>query len=421
MTPSTMSATTAPHGRPLTTTAIVAEPLRRRIERCTPDSPGGYLNVGTSNPLRRAARPSERAVSPKRAAYVSVCRISMASIIDGGCDSHDGRVSDWGWAILPDVDPIDDTTAEPDLNPAQQAVLDQLGATAAERPEFPDDLRHHLRAALETAVDPHLDGLPAGEDLFVHKHRLAQVHGCEAKFLADELEEFEWRVPTARGTIVHKAVELAVNWRREVEPPVLVDEALARYESDQGGLGHWLRGCGEVERAELRSESLDAFTKYMECWPPLKPAWRPVTESRLRAELCGGRLILAGKVDLTLGRAVGQRAGKVIVDLKTGGSQPVHREDLRFYALIETLRIGVPPRLLASYYLDQANFVPEEVTEDTLMASVARLSDGVGRLVELLHGDRAPTRIPGPPCRWCPVYDTCDEGQAHRSAFDDPT
>jgi len=344
----------------------------------------------------------------------------MDSSIHGGCDSHDGGVTDRGWAILPDVDPIDGATTTPDLNPAQQAVLDQLGATADERPEFADDLRHHLRAALETAVEPHLDDLPAGEDLFVHKHRLAQVHGCEAKFLADEVEEFEWRVPTARGSIVHKAVELAVNWRLEVEPPVLVDEALARYESDQGGLGHWLRGCSEVERAELRSESLDAFTKYMECWPPLKPAWRPVTESRLRAELCGGRLILAGKVDLTLGRATGQRAGKVIVDLKTGSSLPVHREDLRFYALIETLRIGVPPRLLASYYLDQAHFVPEEVTEETLMASVARLSDGVGRLVELLHGGGTPNRIPGPPCRWCPVYDTCDEGQAHRSAFDDP-
>ena len=202
---------------------------------------------------------------------------------------------------------------------------------------------------------------------------------------------------------------------------MLVDEALARYEADRGSLGHWLRGCSEVERAELRSESLDAFTKYLECWPPLKPAWRPVTESRMRAELCGGRLILAGKVDLTLGSASGQRAGKVIVDLKTGGSLPVHREDLRFYALIETLRIGVPPRLLASYYLDQAQFVPEAVTEDTLMASVARLTDGVGRLVELLHGGRTPNRIPGPPCHWCPVYDTCDEGRAHRAEFDDPT
>ena len=97
---------------------------------------------------------------------------------------------------------------------------------------------------------------------------------------------------------------------------------------------------GLVERAELRSDSLDAFTKFVECFPPLKPKWRPVTESRLRAELCDGRLILAGKSDLTLGAADGLRAGKVIIDFKTGGFAPVHLDDLRFYALIETLRMA---------------------------------------------------------------------------------
>ncbi len=299
------------------------------------------------------------------------------------------------------------------LNPAQMDVLEQLGAQIDDRPVFPDDLRHHLRAALETATAPHLDTLPEGADLFLHKHRLAQVHGCETKFVADEAEEFEWKVPIARGTIVHKAVELAVNWRREIEPPTIIDEVLARFEQDSGSLGHWLRGCNEAERAELRSESLDSISKYLECWPPLKPAWRPVTESRLRAELHGGRLILAGKVDLTLGAAQGQRAGKVLVDFKTGGFVPVHREDLRFYALVETLRIGVPPRLLASYYLDQAHFVPEAVTEETLLATVARVSDGVDRLASLLHGDCIPAKLVGPACRWCPVIDSCHEGITH--------
>ena len=317
------------------------------------------------------------------------------------------------------MDPAQDPAGKEEFNPAQRAVLDRLGASPDDRPVFADDLRHHLRAALETAVEPHLDGLPPGEDLFVHKHRLAQVHGCETNFLAGEAEDFEWKVPTARGTIIHKAVELAVNWRRQIEPAVIIDETLARYEQDSEGLGRWLQDCTEVERAELRSESLDAFTKYLECWPPLKPAWRPVTESRLRAELCDGRLILAGKVDLTLGVAHGQRAGKVIIDLKTGNFAPIHREDLRFYALVETLRIGVPPRLLASYYLDRADFVPEDVTEEMLLATVARVADGVGRLVELLHGGRTPGKLPGPACRWCPVNDTCNEGQAHMAAVDD--
>lgn len=305
------------------------------------------------------------------------------------------------------------------LNPAQQDVVEQLGAQPEDRPVFADDLRSHLRSALDTAAAPHLDILPEGEDLFLNKHRLAQVHGCETLLLAEEAEEFEWKVPIARGTVVHKAVELAVNWRREIEPPTIIDEAISRFEQDSGSLGHWLRGCSEADRAELRSESLDSFTKYLECWPPLKPAWRPVTESRLRAELCDGRLILAGKVDLTLGAAQGRRAGKVLVDFKTGGFAPIHREDLRFYALVETLRIGVPPRLLASYYLDQARFVPEVVTEETLTATTARVADGVGRLTSLLHGGRSPGRMVGPACRWCPVIDTCDEGSTHLEELDD--
>ena len=55
----------------------------------------------------------------------------------------------------------------------------------------------------------------------------------------------------------------------------------------------------------------------------------------MRAELCGGRVVLSGKADLTLGQPEGTGAGKVIIDLKTGGFAPVHREDLRFYALLE--------------------------------------------------------------------------------------
>lgn len=315
---------------------------------------------------------------------------------------------------------VDNESVEtgPDLNPAQQEVIDLLGARHGERPIFAEDLRYHLRAALETAAEPHLDGLPDGEDLFVNKHRLAMVHGCETRFLAEETSEFEWRVPIARGTVVHKAVELSINWRREKEPAILVDEALSRFEADSGEFGHWLRGCSEADRAELRSEAIDATSKFVEGWPDLKPAWRPVTESRVRAEACDSRLILIGKIDLSLGVAQGHRAGKVIIDLKTGGFAPVHREDLRFYALVETLRIGVPPRLIASYYLDQAHFVPEEVVEETLLATIARVSDGVGRLVALLHEGDEPTKLPGPACRWCPLLETCDEGLSHLADLD---
>jgi hypothetical protein len=313
-----------------------------------------------------------------------------------GCDSF-GGVTDFGPSEA--------------LNPAQVEVLEQLGAAAGERPTFPDELRTDLRVAIEAELDPIL---PENDDLFVNKHALSQVHGCEAKYLDEqENRHFEWTVPTARGTVAHKAIELGVNWDGEPLPTELVDRATARLENSEAGISQWIQGLDLAEQAELRSDAVDRVTKFFECWPPLNPKWRPVAESRVRAELCGGRLILQGKVDLTLGRAQGLTAGKVLVDLKTGGFSPYHLDDLRFYALVETLRIGTPPRRLASYYLDEGSFVAEDVSEALIESTVARLIDGALKMVELRQHDRAPSKLPGPPCRWCQILDDCDEGRSH--------
>ena len=308
-----------------------------------------------------------------------------------------------------------------ELNPAQQEVLDQLGASRDDRPRFEVTLRHELRRELDDGLEPLLDSIVADDTLFIAKHLLGQVHGCERKFLAEEKEEFAWSVPIARGTIAHKAIELSIHWKREPEPLVMVDESLARLTDGTDGLGEFLRTCSEVERAELRAEANDRVVKFLECFPPLKPAWRPVTESRLRLELHDARIVLSGKVDLSLGQADGARAGKVLVDLKTGGFSPGHLHDLRFYALIETIRLGTPPRRLATYYLDQGRFVPEDVTEDLLMSTVARVVDGAHRVVELRAGTDDVKIIPGPTCRWCPALPDCDEGLRHLDDEGDAT
>ena len=143
----------------------------------------------------------------------------------------------------------------------------------------------------------------------------------------------------------------------------------------------------------------------------LEPRWRPVAESRLRSDLCQDRVVLSGKVDLTVGRADGLRAGKVLVDLKTGGFAPSHVDDLRFYALIETLRLGVPPRLLASYYLDGGRLHDEAVSEDLLRSALERVVHGVAAAVALKFEAREPVLRPGAPCRWCPLQDSCDVGR----------
>ena len=309
--------------------------------------------------------------------------------------------------------------AIPTLNPAQQELLDSLGAAAGERPSFDSGLRHELRAALEDGLRDVVDELDPTEAVFVSKHALASVHGCEARWVAEEDQPFEWTVPSARGSVAHKAIELSVHLRGEPTPVELVDEALARLEEGTDGLARFLQGCSEVDRAELRAEATDRVTKFVECWPPLQRSWRPVTESRLRAELLGERVILQGKVDLSLGQARGGTAGKVIVDLKTGGFSLAHHDDLRFYALVETIRLGTPPRRVASYYLDAGTLRPEDVTVGVLHAAARRTVDGVTKMVELRASARPATRNPGPACRWCCLADQCDEGRAWVAAQDD--
>jgi PD-(D/E)XK nuclease superfamily len=237
------------------------------------------------------------------------------------------------------------------LNPAQQEIVDRLRGERDNRTAFDGELRHHLRAIVEHGTADAIAALSAKETVFVSKSRLAGVHGCEERFLHDD---FAWSIPAARGKVAHKAIELSLHWREQPAPLGLVDEAMARLTTGIDPFATWLQGLREVERAELRAEANERVVQFLECWPPLPHAWRPSTEMSLRQDLHGAKMTLQGKVDLTLGAPDGLVAGKVLIDLKTGNVRHVHRDDLRFYALIETMRLGTPPLRLASYYLDQA-------------------------------------------------------------------
>jgi hypothetical protein len=306
----------------------------------------------------------------------------------------------------------------PRLNPAQQQVTDELGAKRHDRPSFRDDLRDHLRDELEQAIGPLLADA-AELPMSISKHDLMLLHSCEARYLANRTAEFSWSVPLARGAVAHKAIELLVAWRGEPTPLDLVNHALARLELDERGVGEFVKTLGEADRAELIGRANDYVATFMETFPPLNRRWVPVAESRVRADLCDDHLSLLGRVDLSLGRAEGSTAGKVLIDLKTGRPAPIHIEDLRFYALLETLKIGVPPRLLVNYYLEAGEPRREAVTEDLLWSTAKRLVDAVEKLVALTAVEpREPTTTPGLGCRWCPALDRCQEGQRHLSQLD---
>jgi len=305
------------------------------------------------------------------------------------------------------------------LNPAQQQVTDELGAKPQDRPRFRDDLRDHLRADLEAGLRPHLDRAHK-PPLFLSKRGLSLLHGCQSRFLAESETDFAWSVPMARGTVAHKAIELMVAWRGNPTPLELVDEALARFEQDERGVGGFISSLGEGERAELVSSANDFVATFMETFPPIQRRWVPVSESRVRADLCDDRLTLQGRVDLSLGKADGNTAGKVLIDFKTGRPSPSHIEDLRFYALLEALKVGIPPRLLVNYYLEAGEPRSEEVTEDLLWSTVRRVTDAVGILVSITGPEaQSPSTSPSPTCRFCPALDSCDDGTQHLESIED--
>ena len=341
-----------------------------------------------------------RTASGSSAAYRGPVALVDPPLPDPEVDEHGERLPDEGPAPVPSG-----------LSPVQEDVLQVLGARPSERPEFDPRLRHELRAELEDRLTPVVGRMPDKDTLWLSKRALSTVHGCEGQYLAEEAETFAWTAATARGVVAHKAIELSINWRGDPAPGELVDEAIARLIASSDGVAGYLGGLPEGERADLRSGAVERTTMFLECFPPLEPRWRPVTESRLRADLCGDRIVLRGKVDLTVGRAEGLRAGKVLLDLKTGGFSPSHRDDLRFYALIETLRIGVPPRLLASYYLDGGRVQDETVSVAVLQTAMERVVQGAEAIVALRHEGRPPVLRAGPACRWCPILDECETGR----------
>src|SRR5436305_583722 len=82
------------------------------------------------------------------------------------------------------------------------------------------------------------------------------------------------------------------------------------------------------------------------------------------------------------------QAGVLVVDFKSGRAYPHHIDDLRYYALLETFRSGVPPFRVASYYLDAGTWVGEDISEELLAITMRRVIDGVIKLAALRTNER---------------------------------
>jgi len=295
----------------------------------------------------------------------------------------------------------------PSLTPAQDKTLALL-RRSDEPVVFDQDFVAELIAEATQAV-AELSGRLGGETLWVSKSFLAKVHGCEVLHL--QPDDFEWRPASAAGFVAHKAIELALNWRGEAAPAQVVDEALARLADQADSRGSFVAGLSDADWAELRSRAVDRTTKFLQDFPPLPLSAQPVLEAAAKWRP-PGTIELSGKVDLQIGKPFGRESRLLIVDFKSGNRSHHHREDLRFYAVVQTLRQSVPPRKLVTYYLDYAESEVEDVTEGTLQAGLTRALAGIEKHIELKFEGRLPVKRPGFACRWCPLNNECIEGLA---------
>jgi hypothetical protein len=284
------------------------------------------------------------------------------------------------------------------LTPAQRRTLDALRRTDDEPRVFDPTFVAGLRADATAAIAELTERLADDRSLAVNKFSVAEVLSCERHFL--EPAAFSWSPAIACGKVAHRAIELLLNWRGEWTPADLVDDALARLAEDDSGLGEWLTALSQGARADLRSRAVARVTQFVECFPPLRRTWHPVTEAQVRWPL-GGPITLRAKADIVIGRPRGDEARKVLIDLKSGGITHRHREDLRYYALVETLVREVPPRVVASFSLEAGDAVVEVVTEGMLRSSLRRTLDAVARMIELQVEGRSPRPTPSAGCYRC--------------------
>jgi hypothetical protein len=300
------------------------------------------------------------------------------------------------------------------LTEPQRRTFDRLIGTG-ERPVFAADLRQRIVDRIEGAARE----LELPDPLWLGKEALNQLSRCEGRFaarLAGEDPPFEHSLTTAAGVLVHKAIEVDVGARDDLDPHAIAVTAADRLTEREERFSDFWRERSRPEQDELLMDVVRKVTLFQGSFPPLRELRRemaPVTELPLKAQLLGGDLTLSGKVDLVLGlpdRLEPGRATRLAVDLKSGGAWPEYAEDMRFYALLMTLRFGVPPYRVASLFLDSGEWQAEEVGEETLFHAADRVVAAARSAGGLLAG-REPLLTPGSWCGWCPRAFTCPSAE----------
>ena len=260
---------------------------------------------------------------------------------------------------------------------AGPALLERLRVTGRPRPSTDPSLGTDLRYLLESALgDLPAAGAASNDDhLVLTKDRLTRALSCPVHRTVDRFGERSFTIPLACGVLIDTLFRQITTVGSVGDPMTDAIDSLMLDERE-APLVAWIDELAPVDRAELRSE-VDRQTEALAArWPLFEASWLPRTQESMRAVLAGGAVELSARVDLAVGRPAEDEASVAIVEVKSGIRRLTHRDDLRFYALVEALRSPAPPFAVATYYSRTGELDVEPVTNEILFEAARRCAAG---------------------------------------------
>lgn len=282
-----------------------------------------------------------------------------------------------------------------------------------QRPTAPHGLVDELRARIQAGTSEAIARWTE-PSLWVGKSLVTSMSRCEGMVLAEratmEAQPTRTMHPaTAVGIVTHRALQLA---HTHVGQTIAwyVEQSIDASLSEKGFSEFWLDAKPGVQ-SDLQMQMMSKVCGFLDSWPPLDDSWTWRFEEGIQAKV--GRLTLSARVDLVLGRPRGDgRQTMLLTDFKTGSIGDHHELEASFYALVATLRHGVPPFRSCVYSLASGEWSDPDVTAERLLLTADVVASAARRYVEVMGAQREAELEYGEWCRWCPVVDTCPAATA---------
>lgn len=277
------------------------------------------------------------------------------------------------------------------------ALLDRLRVTGRARPSADPVLVADLRAHLGLDASGTVPASTGDADA-VTASRIARVLACPAHagpFGGDDGQPTPARVCGALVDVLFRQWVVTGSFDDPFEDGL---GALA-LDGRWAPLLAWVRSLDPSERAGLRAEVERQADGLRRRWPSLDATWLPRTKQCLRVPAGEGGVALAARVDLAVGRPEADRASVALVDVTSGSPRARHRSDRHFVALVETLRSGVPPFAVATYYTRTGELEVDPVTPVLLVAAARRCRAGI--LALAAPEVRSDVATPDGAGQWC--------------------